>query len=64
MPKFYECGQCGAYHRKDFNGDCREDSERIYADELDTRFGMFGWEEVDMIPSAFYDKMVYAGSQP
>lgn len=27
---FVECGCCGAYHRADFNGDCREDSERHY----------------------------------
>lgn len=25
---FVECGCCGAYHRTDFYGDCREDSER------------------------------------
>ena len=29
---FIECGCCGAYHRIDFDGDCREDSERY--DEL------------------------------
>lgn len=27
---FVECGCCGAYHRTDFNGDCREDSERYF----------------------------------
>lgn len=27
---FVECGCCGAYHRTDFYGDCREDSERFY----------------------------------
>ena len=25
---FVACGQCGVYHRTDFAGDCREDSER------------------------------------
>ena len=25
---FYECGCCCAYHRTDFYGDCRENSER------------------------------------
>ena len=25
---FIECGCCSAYHRTDFVGDCREDSER------------------------------------
>lgn len=27
---FVECGCCGAFHRTDFNGDCREDGERYY----------------------------------
>lgn len=26
---FFECGGCGAFHRTDFWGDCREDSERF-----------------------------------
>jgi hypothetical protein len=30
LPKtYYECGICGAYHRWEFNGDCRQDSERF-----------------------------------
>lgn len=24
-----ECGLCGAYHRPDFDGDCRDDAERF-----------------------------------
>lgn len=27
--RFVVCGCCGAYHRADFWGDCREDSERF-----------------------------------
>ena len=27
--KFVECGSCGAYHRADFHGDCRDNSERF-----------------------------------
>lgn len=26
---FIACGCCGGYHRTDFYGDCREDSERF-----------------------------------
>ena len=26
---YVECGCCGEYHRADFGGDCREDSERF-----------------------------------
>lgn len=29
-PEFVSCGSCGAYHRADFAGDCRQDSERFY----------------------------------
>ena len=29
--QFYECGCCNCFHRDDFWGDCREDSER-YSD--------------------------------
>lgn len=28
-PAFIECGSCGAYHRADFHGDCREDAARF-----------------------------------
>lgn len=31
---FEECGCCGSYHRSDFFGDCREDSERFAPDEI------------------------------
>jgi hypothetical protein len=27
---YVECGCCGAYHRADFWGDCRENGERFY----------------------------------
>jgi len=36
---FIECGCCGCFHRTDFAGDCREDSERF--DEI-----LEGGEEV------------------
>lgn len=26
---YIECGCCGGFHRVDFQGDCREDSERF-----------------------------------
>lgn len=37
---FVECGCCGAYHRADFNGDCREDSERHWdlPDDAEVRY--------------------------
>lgn len=27
--RYFECGCCGSFHREDFTGDCREDSERF-----------------------------------
>ena len=31
---FIECGCCGAWHRNDFYGDCRNDNNRFGFDEL------------------------------
>ena len=45
-PKFYECGTCGQYHPKGYAGDCRDDSARFFADALDRKYGISGWEEV------------------
>ena len=42
-----ECGCCGCYHRTDFHGDCREDSERFASPEdAEERLGC-SVEEVD-----------------
>lgn len=27
---YYDCGICGAMHRTDWHGDCREDAARFY----------------------------------
>lgn len=43
--RFVECGECGHYHRSDFSGDCRTDSERYCADEIPN-----GSEIVDLEP--------------
>ncbi len=29
LPDLDECGCCGAYHRPEFDGDCRNDAERF-----------------------------------
>jgi hypothetical protein len=49
-PKFYECGICGHYHPAEWNGDCREDSNRFTATDLEEKHGKAdeGWEEVPM----------------
>ena len=46
VPSFVECGSCGAYHKVDFYGDCRDDGERFGPDQLDEQYGPFGWQEV------------------
>lgn len=43
-PQFSECGCCGAYHRVEFNGDCRNDAERFAPQVLDEKYGVDGWE--------------------
>jgi len=47
-PKFYDCGICEHYHPIEWNGDCREDSARFTYKDLEYKYGMFGWTEVDM----------------
>ena len=48
-PEYYECGICGCYHRAEFNGDCRDDSERLDIDEIDDAHGgPMGWDEIEM----------------
>ncbi len=31
----YECGICGEYHPWEFNGDCRDDANRIHPDHIE-----------------------------
>lgn len=47
-PRFYDCGICGAYHSAEWNGDCREDAARLDPNDLDEKYGIDGWEEIDM----------------
>jgi len=47
-PKYYECGICGAWHRAEWDGDCREDDERLNPEDMDARHGSFGWESIEM----------------
>lgn len=47
-PKFYECGICSHWHSLEWNGDCRENAARFFSDQLDEKYGKFGWEPVDM----------------
>ena len=46
-PTFYECGTCNCYHPATFSGDCRNDSMRFAAGELDEKYGSLGWREVN-----------------
>lgn len=43
---FYECECCGALHSVEWDGDCRQDNARFFAEELDERFGFNGWTEI------------------
>lgn len=39
FPVFVECGCCDHYHRPEFAGDCRNDSERFSTSDLEDRYG-------------------------
>jgi hypothetical protein len=38
-----ECGICGAYHRKGYTGDCRNDAERFPTNELTVKHTPGPW---------------------
>jgi hypothetical protein len=64
--KFFDCGVCGAYHRHDFYGDCRDDTERLSPGNLDEIYGPDRWEEVPNPLSAktrTWPKVRYQGSE-
>lgn len=43
--EIFECGCCECWHRTDFTGDCREDSERFWSPEdFQERTGVEPWE--------------------
>jgi hypothetical protein len=48
LPKFYACGCCGGYHNINLPDwvDCRDDSNRFTAEQLDDLYGVGLWEEV------------------
>lgn len=48
MKYFYECGICECLHPAWFNGDCREDNNRFFVDELDEVLGAENWAAVSM----------------
>lgn len=41
--KFYECGICGSNHPWDWNGDCRDDANRIADVPYDAE--LYTWED-------------------
>ena len=45
---YYHCGICDHMHNALWDGDCREDAARFFADELDEKHGPVGWDEIDM----------------
>ena len=45
---FCECGCCGQLHPVNWQGDCRDDSNRYHPDELDAIYGEGKWTEVEL----------------
>jgi len=46
-PTYYRCGICDHYHSAQWLGDCRDDDNRFFSDQLDERHGR-EWDEVEM----------------
>lgn len=45
-PQFFRCGCCDAYHSTQWFGDCRENTARFNAEDLDRQYGWNGWTDV------------------
>lgn len=44
LPIYYACGICDHNHPWQFDGDCRDDANRLTDAELDARHGAAGYE--------------------
>lgn len=44
LPTYEECGCCDHLHRPEFNGDCRDDTERFTLAEIEDSHGAEGFE--------------------
>ncbi len=64
--KFYECGGCGAYHRADWNGDCREDENRFASPEqMAIRLGLTTETDEDKVRyDHFLEEVDMPGCEP
>jgi hypothetical protein len=47
-PCYYECGICNHYHPANWDGDCRDDENRLTFDQIEAKHGPDGWDEVPM----------------
>lgn len=45
LPQFVECGCCGMWHRDEWDGDCRNDKERLSLEQIYEKHGYY-WREV------------------
>ena len=42
--QFYECGICECIHPWEWNGDCRDDENRLYYEDIPDDATIFTWE--------------------
>lgn len=47
LPEYYECGICGHWHPATWDGDCRDDADRLTVEDIEDRHGT-GWQEAPM----------------
>lgn len=43
LAEVIECGCCAHFHPMDFDGDCRENGQRLNIEQLDAQYGAGGW---------------------
>ena len=42
---FYECGICDSIHPWDWNGDCRDDANRLTLEDIPVDAPLMSWED-------------------
>ncbi len=43
--KYFECGICGCFHLWEFQGDCRDDSQRFTSDSIKDDDEVLTWDD-------------------
>ena len=60
MNKYYECGICEHLHPWNFDGDCRDDANRLRSDEIPNDAEVLSWNDRLVADQAYFDQVATA----